>query len=61
MTIDARLKELDIELPDLRDPSGSFVHYVQTGNLLYLAGAGPKVSGKVGIDFTVEEAAHHAW
>ena len=60
MTIDARLKELDIELPDLRDPSGSFVHYVQTGNLLYLAGAGPTVSGKVGIDFTVEEAAHHA-
>ena len=56
MTIEERLKELNIELPALSAPPGNFVAYVQTGDLLYLAGAGPKAKGKVGVDYTVEEA-----
>ncbi|MBL4580506.1 MAG: RidA family protein [Gammaproteobacteria bacterium] len=56
MTIEERLKELNIELPSLSAPPGNFVAYVQTGNLLYLAGAGPKANGKVGVEFSVEEA-----
>ena len=56
MTIEERLKELHIELPSLSPPPGNFVAYVQTGNLLYLAGAGPKAKGKVGVEYSVEEA-----
>lgn len=56
MTIEERLKELNIELPALSAPPGNFVAYVQTGNLLYLAGAGPKAKGKVGVEYSVEEA-----
>ena len=60
MSVESRLRELGIELPGLAAPPGNFVHYVQTGNLLYLAGAGPRASGKVGSKFTAEEAAGHA-
>ena len=57
MTIESRLEELGVELPALSAPPGNFVAYTQTGNLLYLAGAGPNAKGKVGVDFTVDEAA----
>lgn len=60
MTIELRLQELGIELPVLAEPPGNFLPYVQTGNLLYLAGAGPKAKGKVGSDYTVDEAAFFA-
>jgi len=60
--IEERLKKLGIELPKVPAPAGNYVHAVQTGNLLFLAGKGPlEVAGKrpigiVGKDFTVEEA-----
>ena len=66
MSIDARLKELGIELPPLPTPAGNYVSVVRTGNLLFLAGAGPMqpdgtfAAGKVGRDFTTEEAMGHA-
>ena len=66
MTIEQRLEELGIELPPLPEPAGNYVQYVQTGNLLFLAGAGPmardgkRVTGKVGGDVSVEEAYQHA-
>jgi|TARA_B110000240_G_C13471857_1_gene441357 enamine deaminase RidA (YjgF/YER057c/UK114 family) len=60
MTIEDRLKELNIELPALSAPPGNFVAFVQTGNLLYLAGAGPKAKGKVGVEYSVEEAQEFA-
>jgi len=66
MKIEARLKELDIELPPVPKPGGNYVHAVRTGNLLFLAGKGPfnpdgsVPTGKVGRDFTVEQAYRHA-
>ena len=60
MDIQTRLETLGIELPELRDPPGNFVQYVQSGNLLYLSGGGPQASGKVGSKFTAEQAALHA-
>lgn len=66
MAIEARLKELGIELPEVGPPMGSYVHAVRTGNLLFLAGKGPfnpdgsTPTGKVGKDFTTEEAYQHA-
>lgn len=57
MSIDARLGELGIALPPVPDPAGNYVHAVRTGNLLFLAGKGPRGStGKVGSDVTVEQA-----
>ncbi len=60
MGIQARLETLGIKLPQLESPPGNFVLYVQSGNMLYLSGAGPRASGKVGSKFGVEQAASYA-
>jgi enamine deaminase RidA (YjgF/YER057c/UK114 family) len=60
MDIQARLETLGIDLPELKSPPGNFVQYVQSGNMLYLSGAGPRASGKVGSKFTAEQAALYA-
>ncbi len=56
-----RLAELGIELPQAPSPVANYVNGVQTGNLIFLAGKGPKrpdgseVHGKLGDDLTIEE------
>jgi enamine deaminase RidA (YjgF/YER057c/UK114 family) len=66
MRVEARLAELGITLPPVGPPMGTYVHAVQTGNLLFLAGKGPRnedgstPTGKVGQDVTVEQAYAHA-
>ena len=63
MGAEARLRELGIELPPVPPPMGTYVRAVRVGNLLYLAGHGPRQDGKhayvgkVGRDLTVEEGA----
>lgn len=65
-TIDERLKELGITLPDPPSPMANYVPYARTGDLLFLSGQGPRVglkefkTGKVGLDVTAEEAYDHA-
>lgn len=60
--IEARLRELGITLPDAPTPVANYVPSVQTGNLLYLSGQGPRTTsgdlkkGKVGADVSLEEA-----
>ena len=62
MKTEQRLKELGIELPTPTTPMGSYVNAVRTGNLLYMAGKGPGLPGKplpvgkVGRDFSIEQA-----
>jgi enamine deaminase RidA (YjgF/YER057c/UK114 family) len=59
VSVEARLKELGIELPAPVRPVANYVRYVQTGNLLFISGTGPTSSaptGKVGKDVTVEQA-----
>jgi enamine deaminase RidA (YjgF/YER057c/UK114 family) len=51
-----KLSEIEASLPPVPQPAGNYVHAVRTGNLLYLAGKGVHVSGKVGADFTKEQA-----
>lgn len=59
--VDARLRELNIELPTLGTPVANYVHAVTSGNLVFLAGKGPtradgtRVEGKLGDDLTVEQ------
>ncbi|MBN7815576.1 RidA family protein [Algoriphagus pacificus] len=52
---EAKIKELGITLPEVGQPMGTYVKWRQVGNVLYLAGNGPDVFGKVGADLTVEE------
>lgn len=59
--VDAKLKELGIELPSPPAPVASYVPYVRTGNLVFISGQvtlGPKgleYVGIVGKDFTTAE------
>lgn len=56
MGMETRLNELGITLPPVPQAAGNYVHWVRTGNLLFLAGKGPgRVKGKVGREFTVEQ------
>lgn len=64
-TIDERLAELGIVIPEAPKPVANYVTSVRTGNLLYLSGQGPREgkelrTGKVGRDVTTEEAYKHA-
>jgi len=59
--IDARLKELGLELPGPSGAAGNYVPYVISGNLLFISGQVPlgkdglKFQGKLGSEFTLEE------
>ena len=58
---EANLSALGIELRPIGTPVANYVHVVRTGNLLFLAGKGPRqvngenIVGKLGLDLSVEE------
>jgi enamine deaminase RidA (YjgF/YER057c/UK114 family) len=59
---EAKLKALGIELPKAPAPVGNYVGGVRVGNLLFMAGNGPRkldgtgfVTGKLGADLSVED------
>jgi enamine deaminase RidA (YjgF/YER057c/UK114 family) len=60
-SIAERLTKMGIVLPNLGVPVANYVHAVRTGNLVFLAGKGPRdaerqlVTGKVGTDLSVKE------
>ncbi len=54
-TPEEKLKELGIELPEVSQPMANYVKWKQVGNLLFLAGNGPDMFGKVGTDLTPEQ------
>ncbi len=67
MNPEEKLKQLGIDLGKVSAPVANYVNAVRTGNLLFLAGTGPRVDasgprpiGKVGRDFTAEQAYQHA-
>ena len=61
MKIEAKLKEMGIELPPAVKPVANYVPAVRTGNLVFLSGHGPHkadgslITGKVGSDLTTEQ------
>jgi enamine deaminase RidA (YjgF/YER057c/UK114 family) len=65
-SIERRLEQLGIVLPPVPKPMANYVTSCLTGDLLFLAGQGPRLadgswhSGKLGNDVTVEEAYKHA-
>ncbi len=58
---EAKLKELNIVLPKPPQPVANYVNGVRTGNLIFLAGKGPKradgteITGKLGVDITIKQ------
>jgi len=59
---EAKLRELNITLPEPAAPIANYVNVVRTGNLLFLAGKGPlqkdgkDVVGRLGKDMSIDEA-----
>ncbi len=51
-----KLIAIEASLPPVPDAAGNYVHAVRTGKLVFLAGKGVLVQGKVGHDFTKEQA-----
>ena len=66
MSAEKRLKELGIDLGTVSSPVANYVNAVRAGNLLFLAGKGPRPEngvrpiGKVGREYTLEQAYRHA-
>src|SRR5690349_20083462 len=65
-SIDARLRELAIALPPAPTPLANYLPFALSGDLLFLAGQGPRgtdgkwMCGRVGDGVSVEEAYQHA-
>ena len=64
-SIESRLSELGLSLPEVPAPLAAYVNCVRTGNLLFLSGGlpidgGRRITGKVPVDVTVKEAAEAA-
>ncbi len=61
MSPEQRLKELNIQLPDVPTPIANFLMWRQVGNLLYLSGQGPRRPdgsipvGRLGLNYSVEQ------
>jgi enamine deaminase RidA (YjgF/YER057c/UK114 family) len=66
MSAEARLKQLGIVLPSVAVPVANYLPYRIAGNLLFLAGQGPRdengnsLSGKVGAEVSVDEGYRRA-
>jgi enamine deaminase RidA (YjgF/YER057c/UK114 family) len=66
MTPEEKLKALGIDLGQVSAPVANYVNAVRTGNLLFLAGKGPRAEGgkrakgKLGREYTVEQGYQHA-
>ncbi|WP_286764091.1 MULTISPECIES: RidA family protein [Rhodopirellula] len=60
MSYDARIDELNLELPPAPKPMGVYKPIVQVGNMVYLSGHGPLksdktlITGRLGLDMDVE-------
>jgi len=59
--VEAKLKTLGIKLPTPAKPIANYVGSVRTGNLVFLAGAGPRkadgtyIAGRLGQDMSIEQ------
>ena len=61
MSAEARLKEMGLALPTLPKPVANYLPYRLAGNLLFLAGQGPRdengnaLTGKLGAEISIDE------
>jgi enamine deaminase RidA (YjgF/YER057c/UK114 family) len=65
-SVDERLAELGLSLPDVAKPAGAYVPAITSGNLVFTAGQLPSTAGvlpatgKVGAEVTPEDAKQYA-
>ena len=65
-TVEARLKELGLELPDAAAPVANYVPYTISGNLVFVSGQVTfwngelKLPGRIGEDLSVEDGSEAA-
>lgn len=56
-----KMTVMGLQLPAMSKPMANYVRYVQTGNLIFLAGHGPtrtdgsQITGKLGKDMSIEQ------
>jgi enamine deaminase RidA (YjgF/YER057c/UK114 family) len=66
MSIEDRMKQLGIKLPEVPNPLGSYIPVLRIGNLIFLSGILPLIQGrltrqgKVGKDVSLDEAREDA-
>jgi enamine deaminase RidA (YjgF/YER057c/UK114 family) len=60
VSAEKRLKQLGIELGTVSAPVANYVNAVRTGNLLFLAGKGPRAVDGKRREYTAEQAYQHA-
>jgi enamine deaminase RidA (YjgF/YER057c/UK114 family) len=66
MSAEQALKDLGLVLPELPERLANYLWFKQAGDLIWVSGQGPRqsdgsfITGKVGRDFTLEEAYEHA-
>lgn len=59
-TVEQRIQDLGVTIPDSPLPSANYVPYTKSGNLLFISGQisidnGNLISGKLGLDLEIEE------
>ena len=64
-SIESRLAELGVTLPDAPAPAANYVPFVQVGNLVHISGqisanASGQIKGKLGADLSIEQGAEAA-
>ncbi|QHW34949.1 RidA family protein [Paenibacillus rhizovicinus] len=61
-SIEARLAELGITLPQASNPAGNYTNCVIVNGLMFVSGKGPSGNpkGKLGSEYTTEEGIHFA-
>jgi len=66
MSAEQALRDLGLALPELPERIANYLWFRQAGDLIWVSGQGPRrpdgsfITGKVGRDFTLEEAYEHA-
>src|ERR1041385_8410461 len=66
MTAEQRLNDLGLTPPELPERLANYLWFKQAGDLIWISGQGPRkpdgsfVTGKVGQDFSLQEAYGHA-
>jgi enamine deaminase RidA (YjgF/YER057c/UK114 family) len=66
MSAEEKLAAMGLKLPQVPTPVANYVPFKRAGDIIYLAGQGPRaadgtlITGKVGRDVTAEQAYEHA-